>query len=155
MRSKLILLALIHRSLGLQHARTCPIAASIRSTFRSSPGPDYALDPAAPGGSLPSSEAGRLDGCFPLSMQLGYGDNIYVDGADAYEVGSPMLPRVAGRYGMLVTAGAPVTAGVVQPGYRPGGRQLAAAPRCRAAPTGAARRHPTSTTARCRTTAAR
>ena len=75
---------------------------------------DYALDLAAPGGSLPSSEAGRLDGWF-RSLQLGYGDNIYVDGADAYGAKSDVA-RVAGSYGMLVSNGAPVTAGAIQPG---------------------------------------
>jgi pilus assembly protein CpaD len=75
---------------------------------------DYALDLAAPGGSLPSSEAGRLDGWF-RSLQLGYGDNIYVDGPDAYGARSDVA-RVAGRYGMLVSSGAPVTSGGIAPG---------------------------------------
>jgi pilus assembly protein CpaD len=75
---------------------------------------DYALDLSTPGGSLPSSEAGRLDGWFQ-SLQLGYGDNIYVDGADAYEARSDVA-RVASRYGMLVSNGAPVTSGAVAPG---------------------------------------
>jgi len=75
---------------------------------------DYALDLAAPGGSLPSSEAGRLDGWF-RSLQLGYGDSIYVDGPDAYAAKADVA-RVAGQYGMLVSNGAPVTAGAIQPG---------------------------------------
>ena len=75
---------------------------------------DYAFDVAAPGGSLPSSEAGRLDGWF-RSLQLGYGDSIYVDGMDAYEAKTDVA-RIAGQYGMLVSSGAPVTAGVIQPG---------------------------------------
>jgi pilus assembly protein CpaD len=75
---------------------------------------DYALDLTAPGGSLPSSEAGRLDGWF-RSLQLGYGDNIYVDGADAGGAKSDVA-RVAGHFGMLVSNGAPVTAGDIAPG---------------------------------------
>lgn len=75
---------------------------------------DYALDLAAPGGSLPSSEAGRLDGWF-RSLQLGYGDNIYVDGQAAYDAKADVA-RVAGQYGMLVSTGAPVTAGAIAPG---------------------------------------
>jgi pilus assembly protein CpaD len=75
---------------------------------------DYAFDVAAPGGSLPSSEAGRLDGWF-RSLQLGYGDSIYVDGLDAYEAKADVA-RIAGQYGMLVSNGAPVTAGAIQPG---------------------------------------
>jgi pilus assembly protein CpaD len=75
---------------------------------------DYALDLAAPGGSLASAEAARLDGWF-RSLQLGYGDNIYVDGADAYGARSDVA-RVASRYGMLVSNGAPVTSGDIAPG---------------------------------------
>jgi len=75
---------------------------------------DYALDVAAPGGSLPSSEAGRLDGWF-RSLQLGYGDSIYVDGPDARDA-KVDVARVAGRYGMLVSNGSPVTTGAIQPG---------------------------------------
>ena len=41
---------------------------------------DYALDVAAPSGSLPPAEEVRLDSWF-RSLQLGYGDSIYVDGA--------------------------------------------------------------------------
>ncbi len=75
---------------------------------------DYALDLAAPSGSLPSSEAGRLDGWF-RSLQLGYGDSIYVDGPNAYEAKADVA-RIAGQYGMLVSNGAPVTNGAIQPG---------------------------------------
>jgi len=75
---------------------------------------DYALDLSAPGGSLASSEAGRLDGWFH-SLQLGYGDNIYVDGLDAYEARADVA-RVASRYGMLVSNGSPVTSGEIAPG---------------------------------------
>ena len=75
---------------------------------------DYALDVAAPGGSLPSSEAGRLDGWF-RSLQLGYGDSIYVDG-DYAPAARDDVARVAGQYGMLVSNGAPVTQGSIPPG---------------------------------------
>jgi pilus assembly protein CpaD len=75
---------------------------------------DYALDLSAPGGSLSSSEAGRLDGWF-RSLQLGYGDNIYVDGPDSYSAKADVA-RVASRFGMLVSNGAPVTSGDIAPG---------------------------------------
>ena len=75
---------------------------------------DYALDLSAPGGSLPSAEAGRLDGWF-RSLQLGYGDRIFVDGPNAYEAKADVA-RVAGQYGMLVSSGSPVTEGAIQPG---------------------------------------
>jgi pilus assembly protein CpaD len=75
---------------------------------------DFSLDIAAPDGSLPSSEAARLDAWF-RSLQLGYGDSIYVDGAYADGARNDVA-RIAGQYGMLVSRGAPVTAGAVPPG---------------------------------------
>jgi pilus assembly protein CpaD len=75
---------------------------------------DYVFDAAAPSGSLAPAEKARLDAWF-RGLQLGYGDNIYVDApyADAarYEVA-----QVAGNYGMMLEPGAPVTAGAVAPG---------------------------------------
>lgn len=75
---------------------------------------DYVFDAAAPNGSLPNSEEARLDAWF-RSLGLGYGDSIYVDGPSA--AARSDVARVAGQYGMLVSDGAPVTAGAVQPGY--------------------------------------
>ena len=75
---------------------------------------DYAFDAAAPGGSLPASEAARLDGWFS-GMGLRYGDVIYVDGPYA-DGARAQVADIAGRYGMLVSAGAPVTPGAVAPG---------------------------------------
>jgi pilus assembly protein CpaD len=75
---------------------------------------DYALDLAAPDGMLAGSEAARLDGWF-RSMQLGYGDTVYVDSSGGYEARDEVA-RVAGRYGLLVSLGAPLTAGPVAPG---------------------------------------
>lgn len=75
---------------------------------------DYALDLSASDGSLSSSEAARLDGWF-RSMVLGYGDMIYVDGPMGYDARDDVA-RVAGRYGMLVSVGAPMTAGPVPQG---------------------------------------
>ena len=75
---------------------------------------DYAFDAAAPGGSLPASEAGRLDGWF-AGMGLHYGDTIYVDGPYA-DGARAQVVEIAGRYGMMVSAGAPVTPGAVAPG---------------------------------------
>lgn len=75
---------------------------------------DYSLDVGAPDGSLPSAEAARLDAWF-RSLQLGYGDSIYVDGPYAGAARNDVA-RVAGQYGMLLSNGAPVTQGVVPPG---------------------------------------
>ena len=75
---------------------------------------DYALDLAAPDGSLAPSEAARLDGWF-RSMTLGYGDMVYVDGPSGYDARDEVA-RIAGQYGMLVSLGAPMTAGPVPQG---------------------------------------
>ena len=73
---------------------------------------DYVFDAAAPGGQLAPGEAGRLNSWF-AGLGLGYGDVIYVDGP--YEARSDVA-QVAGNYGLMVAAGAPVTTGAPAPG---------------------------------------
>lgn len=75
---------------------------------------NYALDVAAPGGVLPPSEMARLDAWFQ-SLNLGYGDSIYVDGGYA-QGAAAQVAQVAGTYGMMVLPAAPVTAGAVPQG---------------------------------------
>ena len=75
---------------------------------------DYMFDAAAPDGSLGAGEQARLDAWF-RGLDLGYGDAIYVDGAYADGARSDVA-RVAGRYGMLLSAGSPVAQGLVAPG---------------------------------------
>lgn len=75
---------------------------------------DFAFDISAPYGNLSASEAARLDAWF-RSLDLGYGDSIYVDGPDAFAAKAD-IARVAGAYGMLVSQSAPVTAGAVPAG---------------------------------------
>jgi pilus assembly protein CpaD len=75
---------------------------------------DYALDLAAPDGTLSPSEAARLNSWFG-SMVLGYGDLVYIDGATGYDARDDVA-RIAGQYGMLVSLGAPMTAGAVPQG---------------------------------------
>lgn len=75
---------------------------------------DYSFDLAAPGGSLPPSEEARLDAWFS-GLQLGYGDTITVDGPMA-DVARADVARAAGRYGLLVGDGAPVTVGAIPDG---------------------------------------
>jgi pilus assembly protein CpaD len=75
---------------------------------------DYVFDAAAPDGSLPSSEQARLDAWF-RGLDLGYGDDIFVEGVYA-DAARGEVARVAGRFGMLVSAGAPVSQGVLAPG---------------------------------------
>jgi pilus assembly protein CpaD len=74
---------------------------------------DYVFDAAAPDGMLTSTEAARLDSWF-RSMQLSYGDAIYVDGFYASSARDEVA-RVAGRYGLMVSDGAPVTVGAIAP----------------------------------------
>ena len=74
---------------------------------------NYVFDAATPAGALSPSESARLDSWFN-SLDLRYGDAIYVDGG--YEAARAQVAEVAGNYGMLVSAGAPVTTGAVAPG---------------------------------------
>ena len=74
----------------------------------------YVFDAAAPGGALAPGEDARLNGWFQ-SLGLGYGDAVYIDGGYA-EPARSQVAAIAGQYGMLVSAGAPVTAGMVSPG---------------------------------------
>ena len=75
---------------------------------------DFAVDLSAPDGTLSPSEQARLDAWF-ASLGLGYGDVVYVDGPYASAARADVA-RVTGKYGLLVTAGAPVTAGAIQDG---------------------------------------
>ena len=74
-----------------------------------------AFDAAAQGAYLTPEELARLDGWF-RSMELGYGDSIYLDGGYSDDVRA-QVAQLAGRYGMMVSQAAPVTAGAVPPGY--------------------------------------
>ena len=73
----------------------------------------FVFDAAAPGGFLAQDESKRLDNWFE-SLDVGYGDSIYIDGADGPARGQ--VAAVAGQYGLLVSEGAPVTNGAVAPG---------------------------------------
>ena len=115
MRSKLTLLAFAAAAAGCQHtpqdladrgviAANQPIVASA----------NYAIDLAAPAGSLDPAEAARLDGWFG-GLGLSHGDTVYVD-APYSEAARFDVAQVAGKYGLLVAEGAPVTTGQVAPG---------------------------------------
>jgi pilus assembly protein CpaD len=115
MRSKLILIALGTTLAGCQTAgqpdNPAMGAAAVNVPVVTSA--NYVFDAAAPGGALAPGESDRLNGWFQ-GLGLGYGDSVYVDG---YAPGArAQVASIAGRYGMLVTSGAPVTAGAVQPG---------------------------------------
>jgi len=78
---------------------------------------DYVLDLATGPDGVPSTEIARLHGWFQ-GLQIAYGDRISIDSAGGYTDGAvrQSIADAAGRYGLLVSDDAPVTAGNVQPG---------------------------------------
>ena len=74
----------------------------------------FSYDLSAPGGLLPPQEVARLESWF-RTLNLGYGDSIYVDGAYADTVRG-QVAQLASAYGMMVLPTAPVTTGEVLPG---------------------------------------
>ena len=113
MRSKVILIALAS-SLAACNTPDMPDkgVASVNVPVVTSA--DYVFDAAAPDGALAPGESERLNGWFQ-GLGLGYGDTIYVDGAYS-DAARAQVAQVAGHYGMMVSDGAPVTTGAVQPG---------------------------------------
>jgi pilus assembly protein CpaD len=113
MRSKVLIIAL---GAGLAACNTADLprqglsAANVPVVSTT----NFVFDAAAPGGALAPGEAGRLDAWF-RTLDVRYGDTVFVDAFD----GGParaQVADVAGNYGLLVTPGAPVTAGQVVPG---------------------------------------
>ena len=113
MRSKVILIALAS-TLAACNTATTPDQGLAAVNVPVVTSADYVFDAAAPDGALAPGETERLNGWFQ-GLGLGYGDSIYVDGAYA-EAARGQVAAVAGQYGMMVSAGAPVTQGMVQPG---------------------------------------
>ena len=75
---------------------------------------DYALDLSGSPEGLAPAEHGRLRGWFE-SLGLGYGDRVWVD-EPGHSRSRLDIARVAAEFGLLLSEGAPVTAGAVQPG---------------------------------------
>ncbi len=113
MRSKIILIALAS-SLAACNTPDLPDKGVAAVNVPVVTTADYVFDAAAPDGALAPGETDRLNGWFQ-GLGLGYGDLIYVDGAYA-DAARGQVAAVAGQYGMVVSAGAPVTTGAVQPG---------------------------------------
>lgn len=74
---------------------------------------DYVLNLQGGYGGLAEGETARLDDWF-RSLDLRYGDIIYVDGTDPAQRAA--IGSVAERYGLLVSPGVPVTTGAVAEG---------------------------------------
>ena len=113
MRSKVILIALAS-SLAACSTADIPEQGVSAVNIPVVTNADYVFDAAAPDGALAPGEAARLNGWFQ-GLGLGYGDAIYVDGPYA-DAARGQVASIAGQYGMMVSAGAPVTQGAVQQG---------------------------------------
>jgi pilus assembly protein CpaD len=113
MRSKIILIALAS-SVAACHTPDLADKGVAAVNVPVVTSADYVFDAAAPDGGLAPGEADRLNGWFQ-GLGIGYGDAIYVDGAYA-DAARGQVASIAGQYGMMVSAGAPVTTGAVQPG---------------------------------------
>ena len=113
MRSKVILIALAS-SLAACNTPDLPDKGLASVNVPVVTSADYVFEAAAPDGALAPGEGDRLNGWFQ-GLGLGYGDSIYVDGAYA-DAARGQVAAIAGQYGMVVSAGAPVTTGAVAPG---------------------------------------
>ena len=113
MRSKIILIALAS-SVAACNAPDRPDTGVAAVNVPVVTTADYVFDAAAPDGALAPGESDRLNGWFQ-GLGLGYGDSVFVDGAGT-EAARGQVAAVAGQYGMMVSDGAPVTTGLVQPG---------------------------------------
>jgi pilus assembly protein CpaD len=76
---------------------------------------NYTLDLAAGAGGLTVPEQQRLAEWFE-TMNLRYGDRVSIDGAVGSDAVHEDVAAIAGRHGLLVAEGAPVTNGFVEPG---------------------------------------
>jgi pilus assembly protein CpaD len=77
---------------------------------------DYLIDLASTGSGISDRELHRVSEWFD-SLRLGYGDRVSVDTGSYDDARARQdLADVAARYGLLLTEGAPVTSGAVQPG---------------------------------------
>lgn len=76
---------------------------------------NYTLDINAPPSGLPITEQQRLAGWFE-AMDLRYGDRISIDDPVNSVATREAVSALAGRYGLLLADGSPVTEGYVAPG---------------------------------------
>lgn len=77
----------------------------------------FVFDATPVGGDFDADTQARLDGWLH-AMNAGYGDRIAVEDTSSYGNTTALrtLSRIVGRYGLLVSEGAPVTAGYVPAG---------------------------------------
>ncbi|TNE34585.1 MAG: pilus assembly protein CpaD [Alphaproteobacteria bacterium] len=77
---------------------------------------NYTFDVRSGQGGLDISEQQRLSAWFE-TMELGFGDRVSIEDPMASEATRDAVNKLAGRHGILVEDGAPVTSGFVQPGF--------------------------------------
>jgi pilus assembly protein CpaD len=117
-RSRSAIAAAIALSLGLSLS-ACGGMASNQSLYsvkqpvveRS----NFTLDLAAGAGGLSVPEQHRLSDWFN-TLDLSYGDRVAIDAATAGDAARADVAAIASRYGILLSDGAPVTPGYVEPG---------------------------------------
>lgn len=76
---------------------------------------NYTLDLSAGAGGLPVPEQQRLAEWFE-TMNLRYGDRVAIDGALPSDAVRADVAAIASRHGLLLSEGAPITNGYVDPG---------------------------------------
>ncbi|MEA3002632.1 MAG: pilus assembly protein CpaD [Sphingomonadales bacterium] len=77
---------------------------------------DYVLELPDQGPGLSVADRARLRAWF-TSLGLGYGDRVWLESAYGNDHARADVARVAAEYGLLVSDGVPVVAGMVQPGF--------------------------------------
>ncbi|WP_299191435.1 CpaD family pilus assembly protein [uncultured Erythrobacter sp.] len=76
---------------------------------------NYTMDIDTNRSGLAISEQQRLNGWFE-TLDLGYGDRVAIEDPTANPAVTEAVNSLAGRYGLIVSAVAPTTSGVLQPG---------------------------------------
>jgi pilus assembly protein CpaD len=76
---------------------------------------NFTLDVNAGSGGLSIPEQQRLSGWFE-AMDLRYGDRVSIEDPMASSATRSSVAKLAGRHGILINDGAPMTSGYVQPG---------------------------------------
>ena len=76
---------------------------------------NYTLDVAAGADGLAPAEQARLADWFD-TMNLRYGDRVAIDGALPNDAVRTDVAAIAGRHGLLLSEGAPITDGFIDPG---------------------------------------
>lgn len=76
---------------------------------------NYMLDVNAGAGGIPVAEQRKIDEWF-AAMELGFGDRVSIDDPLVSRTTRDKVAEIAARYGILLSEGAPVTEGFIEPG---------------------------------------